>query len=224
MLRGNWYEHFDEVREATLDLAASLAESYAKRQHGPCGGCRRAGCTACFPAQSCRDQGDFLGDLVKLNLSYVSQLARMGSTYSYLATRALDRFYSYYAPPEACEPLSATCEVKLVGSGKLSARLTVTNSLSTSGKFAIEGIEAGKVSVKLSRIGEPSDTVDAVLELQLDGKPAPDVVEIPDCDKARFIVSLDTAGLGPDKQYRGSLRASLAGTTSVVQIFVDVLA
>jgi hypothetical protein len=229
MSGGKWSEQLDEVREAFLDFAASSAESYAKWTHAGCGDCRRPGCGDCFPATSCRSEGDFLSDVVRLNLNYVSQLARMGSAYSFLATRVLDRFYDRYAPRAAyepgassCEP-TAPCEVRLVGRAHLSTCLTVTNSLSTSGKFSIEGLKQGELKVKLTQIGAPTHTTEATLQFHLDGKPAPEVVPIDACNRARFVVELNARGLPAEKQYRGTIRATLGNRPSVIQLFVDVL-
>jgi len=42
--------------------------------------------------------GDFLQDFLRLNVQYVNQVARLGSNYSIVAARALERLYDYVAP------------------------------------------------------------------------------------------------------------------------------
>lgn len=221
-----WYNELDNVREAILELGASCAESYSKWSRGGCG-CRRAGCSRCFPAASCRSEGDFLSDVVRLNLSYVSQLARLGSAYSSLATRALDRLYSCYepAPFDAAPAGSSPCEIRLAGSGDgtLNSALTVANPSSTASKLSFDGLNDGSIVLKLTQIGDATKTFERPLQLRLRGQTPPGEIEIDACNKVRFGVSLDASGLPKDKQYRGSFRAWFGGSAQVIHVLVDVL-
>jgi hypothetical protein len=44
------------------------------------------------------DNGDFLRDFVHLNVEYMNRLARLGSNYSIIASRALERIYEFLVP------------------------------------------------------------------------------------------------------------------------------
>lgn len=85
---------FDESREALLELVASGVEAYYRQ---------RTALEKTLPDVLPEDEpskGDFLHDFVSLNVQYLNQLARLGSNYSILGARALERIYSWMQPPE----------------------------------------------------------------------------------------------------------------------------
>ena len=48
--------------------------------------------------------GDFLHDFFHLNVQYLNQLARLGSSYSIVGARALERIYEWAQPPDEVDP------------------------------------------------------------------------------------------------------------------------
>lgn len=47
------------------------------------------------------EQGDFLYDFVRMNVDYLNQMARLGSSYSVVAGRVLEKLYDRFAPRDA---------------------------------------------------------------------------------------------------------------------------
>jgi hypothetical protein len=46
------------------------------------------------------EHGDFLYDFVRMNVDYLNQMARLGSSYSVVAGRVLEKLYDRFAPRE----------------------------------------------------------------------------------------------------------------------------
>lgn len=85
---------FDESREALLELVASGVEAYYRQ---------RTALEKTLPEVPEEDEpgeGDFLHDFINLNVQYLNQLARLGSSYSIVGARALERLYEWAQPPE----------------------------------------------------------------------------------------------------------------------------
>ena len=53
------------------------------------------------------EQGDFLYDFVRMNIDYLNQMARLGSSYSVVAGRVLEKLYDRFAPREDLEDSGA---------------------------------------------------------------------------------------------------------------------
>lgn len=175
-----------------------------------------------------------MADWVRLNVSYMSQLARLGSAYTCLATRAMDRFYSsfedHYSGGDAGryppgQPSDTCCELQLMGKASATAlgRLSICNSLGITAAFTVEGIKAGTLTVAMTQIGDPTQKFDVTLTITTSAGVGLEKIDIPSGEKARFTVEADTAKLTSGKQYHGSVRAMLADRASILQIFVDVL-
>jgi hypothetical protein len=100
------------------------------------------------------EQGDFLQDLIHLNLQYLNQMARLSSSYSVVASRALERVYDYFgSADDECKGRTAGGEskeptrpiVELTGARGESRRLVVL----------VKNSEAKPVTVRLKL--QPAD-------------------------------------------------------------------
>ena len=225
-MRGNWNGALTEVWESSLDLAASFAEGYAKFQRRGCGGCRHPGCPHCFaaPQTHCRDEGDFLADWIHLNLSHMSQVARLSAAYSGVAARALERFYSHFDP---CEPGPAAhgtpYELRLVGHGTAYGLLNVRNTFSVDSVFELEGNSGGYVQVEFYEIGAPATIVREPLYFMMAGTALTQCRLAPN-ESAKIGVSLDLNRFATGKQYRATVCGLLGGRSrSPFNVLVDVL-
>jgi hypothetical protein len=90
---------FTENRTAVLDLIASGVEAYYRQ---------RTALEKTLPepldeSEEEKDGGDFLHDFLHLNVQYLNQLARLGSSYSVVGARALERIYEWAQPPDAVD-------------------------------------------------------------------------------------------------------------------------
>jgi len=158
---------FDEGRDALLDLVASGVEAYYRQ---------RTSLEKTLPEVEPEEEageGDFLHDFVSLNVGYLNQLARIGSNYSILGARALERVYEWMQPPARDNQLSGKagkevaftafvhnpsgkkltpkCEFRLFSNGR---RLT----LATAPEFdAPRSIEPGKSSELTLRFKIPRE-------------------------------------------------------------------
>lgn len=226
-MRGNWNGAFTEVWESSLDLAASFAEGYAKLQRRGCGDCRHPGCPHCFaaPQPHCRDGGDFLADWVHLNLSHMSQVARLSAAYSGVAARALERFYSCFDPCEAgpAAPGTAPYELRLVGHGTAYGLLNVRNTFGVDSVFELEGNNGGYVQVDFYEVGAPATVVREALCFMIGGTTLTQCRLAPD-ESAKITVSLGLGQLTAGKQYRATICGLLGGRgRSSFNVLVDVL-
>jgi hypothetical protein len=75
----------DESRETLLELTADAIATFARQ--------RKRDRDETEPAEPAPGEGDFLQDVLTLNLQYLNQLARLGSSYSIVAGRLLERVY-----------------------------------------------------------------------------------------------------------------------------------
>jgi hypothetical protein len=91
---------FGESREALLELVASAVESYHRQR-----GAVEKSVPESFEEDEA-DQGDFLHDFLHLNVDYLNRLARLGSNYSIVGARALERLYEWAQPPAVENHLS----------------------------------------------------------------------------------------------------------------------
>lgn len=81
-----------------VDAFASLVEGYQRVK-------KSAGGSSPASTPPSSQAGDFLTDFLRLNVQYVNQVARLGSNYSIVAARALERLYDYVVPDsEESEP------------------------------------------------------------------------------------------------------------------------
>lgn len=87
-----------DVRGSLVELVAGTLESLARQRST----LRRAEDDDDLPGHA-PQQGDFLYDFMRLNVQYVNQLARLGSNYSIIAARALERVYDHFQPLAADE-------------------------------------------------------------------------------------------------------------------------
>jgi hypothetical protein len=225
-MRGNWNGALTEVWESSLDLAASFAEGYARLSRRGCNGCRQPGFRHCYATSQplCRGEGDFLADWIHLNLTHVSQVARLSAAYSGVAVRALERFYSCFDP---CDPTpsgygSGGYELCLVGRGVAYGMLTVRNTLGTDAIFQIDGNAHGVVTTDLKPLGAPSVPWSAQLELTVDDAPF-SILTLKAGEVGNVVVKLDATGYAKGK-YRGTILGLLgSGGRSVIHVVVDLL-
>jgi hypothetical protein len=82
-----------DSRDGLLDMLADTIQNFEKSR--PKGNTRRKS-----RAPKRGEEADFLQDLIQLNVQYLNQVARLGSNYSIVACRALERVYDYFGPSE----------------------------------------------------------------------------------------------------------------------------
>jgi hypothetical protein len=84
----------DVFQEARESLLGSLADAVANFDRGQ----RAADQERRPPNPASEDRGDFLQEVLELNVQYLNQLARLGSSYSIVASRTLEKLYDYFGP------------------------------------------------------------------------------------------------------------------------------
>jgi hypothetical protein len=74
------------MRNTSLEVVAAYADSYQRLGSGDdrCG----------QPCPPSAPRGDFLYDLVRMQLSHLNELARLGAAYSFIPARILERLYA----------------------------------------------------------------------------------------------------------------------------------
>jgi hypothetical protein len=226
-MRGNWNGALTEVWESSLDLAASFAEGYARVNRRGCGGCRQPGCPHCFAASQphCRGEGDFLADWIHLNLSHISQVARLSAAYSGVAARALERFYSCFDPCEPGPSAQGTVpyELRLVGHGTAYGLLNVRNTFGVESVFEVEGNSGGYAQVDFYEVGAPATALRDTLSFMMGGAPLTQCRLAPN-EAAKITVSLGLGQFTPGRQYRATICGVLGGRgRSPFNVLVDVL-
>ncbi|MDQ2642688.1 MAG: hypothetical protein M3020_02650 [Myxococcota bacterium] len=101
-----------DSRDSLLEILADTIQNF--EQGRPKGNTRRRSSP---PERG--EEADFLQDLIQLNVQYLNQVARLGSNYSIVACRALERVYDYFGPSEeeleSEQPESKRDEPTLVG-------------------------------------------------------------------------------------------------------------
>jgi hypothetical protein len=223
-MSGNWFAVFDEVREASLEFAASAAEVYAGTV-GRCD-CGMSGCKACRAHRTarsdCRTGGDFLADLIRLQVSYLSQLARMSSSYSGLVTRAVGSLYDAVAPSPPPPSAAPKSEVLLVGGPghTASATFSVRNSLPDDEELVVEQGDGDHVEVELKAVGNGhSHKVRARLSREPDGKPLAGIeLEPGECVRGVLSVVLPRE----EGRYTGTVRLTIGECTRRLRLRVHV--
>src|SRR5450432_3260317 len=96
-------DQFEDARETALDALADAVQHLHRQQE-------RTETTTGHEDEdepSSEDQGDFAQDFLDLNVQYLNQLARLGSSYSIVASRTLEKLYDYFAPKEPTESPAA---------------------------------------------------------------------------------------------------------------------
>jgi hypothetical protein len=83
----------EDCRKAGVSITADFIEGYAELARAKGGSC------------SPPPRSDFLYDMIHLNLSYLTQVARLGSSYSIFAYRALAALYGTYGAPPGYTPV-----------------------------------------------------------------------------------------------------------------------
>ena len=82
----------EDTRESLLNLAADAVSELHRHKSKLDDETSEAGDE---PTPS-RESGDFIYDFARLNLQYLNQLASLGSNYSALGARALEKVHSYF--------------------------------------------------------------------------------------------------------------------------------
>lgn len=109
----------EQSRGSLLDSLADAIENHHKQ--------RRKLETEVDPAVGATDSdGDFLHDFMHLNVQYLNHLARLGSNYSIIASRALERLYDHWVPQDEIgdPPTPVVTETGAAESGVQAIRLT----------------------------------------------------------------------------------------------------
>jgi hypothetical protein len=200
----DWARLCEDVRSTTLDVAADCVETYSRARWD--GGCAERS------YDPCTGRSDFLYDIVHLSVTYWMQLARLGSSYSVYAQRAVGALYGSYASP-ACAP--ARCpdpctELSFEGeSGDVQTKFLLVRNRSDT---------EHQVSLELSKFKSCSsdDELSATCKFTRGQK---DATKVP-------INGGETARIGvkvtiPDKKrgrYRGQLKITLDGRTATYAV------
>ncbi len=85
----------DDLRTTSIDIVADFAEAAHRAKRPADEVCDSYRC-----GDGSRPRGDFLYDYTRLSLGYLNQLARLGSAYTTLPGRLLERLYADAACPE----------------------------------------------------------------------------------------------------------------------------
>jgi hypothetical protein len=95
---------WNEMRNTSLEVVAAYADSYQRL------GSQEDRCA--HPCPPAAPRGDFLYDLVRMQLSHLNELARLGAAYSFIPARILERLYAAGAGApryDACPPRYDAC-------------------------------------------------------------------------------------------------------------------
>jgi hypothetical protein len=93
--RGSQYDVLEHSRRAAVTTAANVLEGIAKGKELR----RRFNARFAFEeVQSGDEKSDFLFDVLRLNATYLNEMARLGQSYGGIAQRALERLYSLASP------------------------------------------------------------------------------------------------------------------------------
>lgn len=92
-------DQFEDARDTALDALADAVQHLHRQQE------RTEKTTGDEDEDEPRsgDEGDFAQDFLDLNVQYLNQLARLGSSYSVVASRTLEKLYDHFAPKEPTE-------------------------------------------------------------------------------------------------------------------------
>ena len=133
-------ELFEDSREVLLDALADAIDRYDQ------GRSKLADDTAECGSPEETQEGDFLYDFTRLNLQYLNHMARLGSNYSIVAGRVLEKLYDQFVPKAEPEerPLRVVSGVE--GERKR-VRITITNPSAAATSFSLglrreAGVEA----------------------------------------------------------------------------------
>ena len=228
----SWYECLENVREASLEVTASLLDAHASLPSRLSDDCERCGCEAAH--HRCggsrvrdtrgephhRGSGDFLFDFLRLSMNHASQLALLGSSYASVASRGLSRLYSRPAP--ACESESR-CEVELRASarGTDTARFTIRNRLCERAELVIGPLAGGRTTLEFEQIGAPRVRRDGAVTVREQSGGAARVMLEPD-EARSFLITLDFQHLEPNERYRAVLPARLAERSKPIHLIAEV--
>ncbi len=241
MSRPSWYKVLENAREASLELAAAVAEGYAQVRRE--GDCRRdcdddddddvkaqtSSARRRHRSEGCRDRGDFLSDWMRLNLQYMSEVAMLGSSYASVAARGLSALYakgSRYSGYDACgAEAHQRCEVELCGAvdDPVAAEFSLRNARCDGAEFEIRDLVDGKIELEFREIGAGSEHKPVTVYVsEIDGKRY--VARPLDTDeKLRLVIRLRLVGFEPGKRYRAHLRGRLAGHSKAIHLIVHTL-
>jgi hypothetical protein len=95
---GSYAELFEQSRQAVLEALADAIETYHDHKS------RLERLDPDRVPSRAPHEGDFLYDFLRLNVQYLNQFARLGSSYSIIGSRVLERLYSYCVPGEKTRP------------------------------------------------------------------------------------------------------------------------
>jgi len=186
----------EDCRKAGVSITADFIEGYAELARAKGGSCAP-------PPRS-----DFLYDMVHLNLSYLTQVARLGSSYSIFAYRALAALYGTYGALPGCTP--APC-----APGDASGLCFEGASGDTQTRFiCLTNSTAGELTPKFPKQLELS-SADAKVTVKAEyqrGSHAADASHIYAGDTARIAVKITVPAFASGT-YCGTLKVELGAGT-----------
>lgn len=92
-------EQFEDARDTALDALADAVQHLHRQKERT----EKTTGDEDEDEPSSEDEGDFAQDFLDLNVQYLNQLANLGSSYSIVASRTLEKLYDYFAPKEPTE-------------------------------------------------------------------------------------------------------------------------
>jgi hypothetical protein len=235
----SWYKVLENAREASLEVAAACAETYATlhpdgdcRPRGHDSGCdddedepprRRVANGRSRASSHCRDRGDFLSDLARLHINYLNQVAMLGSSYSGVVARGLEALYNRNVdcrPTRDCKP--ARHELELFGEleGYATGRISVRNERCEPANLDIDGLVDGELQLDFRQVGASSNVVRATVEVLTDIESAFVPCELDRGEKVWLLVRVDLEGFQQDRRYRASLPIRIGECSKSLRLIV----
>jgi hypothetical protein len=133
-------ELFEDSREVLLEALADAIDRYDRGRSKLVDDAAE-----CSPPEETQ-QGDFLYDFTRLNLQYLNHMARLGSNYSIVAGRVLEKLYDQFVPKAEPEERPLRVVSGVAGERKR-VRITITNRGAAPTRFGLglraeDGVEA----------------------------------------------------------------------------------
>lgn len=225
MRRRSWFDLMNDYREATLEFAASWAEGYATFVNG-CG-CGRSGCSRCGAGKGRRYRGggDFLADLVRVNVDYLAQLAKLNSTYTVVAARFLDRLYSNAVRDDYYDDCDSDVRLAERAGEEAKGTLLVCNESGREVDVQIKGVDpqTGHLTRKLCDVDDAGSKRDVSFHVSREaGKPLADFELEPGAEE-KLLVKLRIPNDLKPGEYYARVKVKLDGRSQHFRVLVEVL-
>jgi hypothetical protein len=245
----SWYKVLEDAREASLEVAAACAESYATLYRE--GGCRsrrydsdgaddedkelrqKAGGQRARASSHCRDRDDFLYDVTRLHINYLNQVAMLGSSYAAVVARGLEALYSR---GDACrseydDRSGGDCkperrhELELYGTlgEHATGRVCVRNERRESAELDIEELDDGELSLKFREVGARSNVVNAMVTVLTDAGSNFTSCELGQGERVWLVIRVALARFEPGRRYRAELPIRVGGRSKPLCLIVRAM-